>query len=165
VHWRTTAKLGRPIVRQYERRRSRDVALLIDPYLPPRPRESDEGLLELAISLAATAAYDITSRGQSRLTIGIAGRNAEIQSGPASDLFCREILCRLADLTSDHDYPIAQSLEQTLEAAPRGVRLLVISPRSFQSAQAAAGELPINPDDFVWLDVGSPQLAGLFVLE
>ena len=166
VHWRTTAKLGRPIVRQYERRRSRDVALLIDPYLPPRPRESDEGLLELAISLAATAAYDITSRGQSRLTIGIAGRKPEIQSGPASDLFCREILCRLADLTSDHDYPIAQSLQRTLEAAPRGVRLLVISPRSAEAALAAiSDELPIDPDDLVWLDVGSPQLAGLFVLE
>jgi len=165
VHWRTTAKLGRPIVRQYERRRSRDVALLIDPHLPPRPKESDEGLLELAISVAATAAYDITSRGQSRLTIGIAGRKAEIQSGPASDLFCREILCRLADLASDHDYPIAQSLEQTLDAAPRGVRLLVISPRSAEAALAAAGDLPIDPDDLVWLDVGSPQLAGLFVLE
>ncbi len=166
VHWRTTAKLGRPIVRQYERRRSRDVALLIDPYQPPRPNATDEGLLELAISLAATAVHDITTRGQSRLTVGIAGRKAEIQSGPASDLFCQEILGRLADLAPDHDYPIAQGLEQTLDAAPRGVRLLVISPRPAEQALAeTASEVPLAPDDLVWLDVGSPQLAGLFVLD
>src|SRR5262245_56840234 len=73
IHWRTTAKLGRPIVRQYERRRSRDCALLLDPYLPPRPSERDQGILELAISLAATAVHDLTSRGQSRLTVALAG--------------------------------------------------------------------------------------------
>src|SRR5688572_21259593 len=37
VHWRTTAKLGRPIVKQFERRRSRDVALVLDPWVPARP--------------------------------------------------------------------------------------------------------------------------------
>ena len=39
IHWRTTAKMGRPTVLQFERQRNRDVALLLDPWLPAEPRE------------------------------------------------------------------------------------------------------------------------------
>jgi uncharacterized protein (DUF58 family) len=73
VHWRTTAKMGRPMVRQFERRRNRDVAVLVDPWLPADFQERDEGMLELALSLAATAVADLTNRGHSRLTFAIAG--------------------------------------------------------------------------------------------
>jgi len=167
IHWRTTAKLGRPIVRQYERRRSRDCALLLDPYLPPRPTERDQGLLELAISLAATAVHDLTSRGQSRLTVALAGHPPKIHCGPSSPLFCQEVLTELADLVPRRGYSLAESLTQTLEAAPRGARLIVISPRPADAASLAdsTAELPVDPDDFVWIDAGSEQLPGLFVLE
>jgi uncharacterized protein (DUF58 family) len=81
VHWRTTAKLGRPVVRQFERRKNRDVALLLDPWFPERPSEQDAGWLELAISLAATVVADVTGRGSSRLTLAIAGAQPECHSG------------------------------------------------------------------------------------
>jgi uncharacterized protein (DUF58 family) len=98
VHWRTTAKLGRPIVRQFERRRNRDVAILLDPWLPDHFVERDEGLLELAISLAATGVADLTSRGHSRLTFAVAGEQPECWAGAASPLFCQELLAKLADV-------------------------------------------------------------------
>ncbi|MBW8884691.1 MAG: DUF58 domain-containing protein, partial [Planctomycetia bacterium] len=98
VHWRTTAKLARPVVRQYERRHSREVAIILDPWLPPDATDRDEGLAELAISLAATALHDISNRGHSRLTIAIAGRDPECHSGPASAHFCEDLLAELAEL-------------------------------------------------------------------
>lgn len=167
IHWRTTAKLGRPVVRQYERRRSRDVAILLDPYLASDADERGEGLLELAISLAATAVADVASRGQSRLTVAIAGRKPQVHTGPASALFCKEILTLLAELTPSADYPLAASLAQTLEAASRDVRLIVISPRPADAASLTTSptDLPLDPDDFCWIDVGGEQLPGLFVLE
>src|SRR5262249_28506421 len=42
IHWRTTAKLGRPIVRQFERRRSRDVAVILDPWMSSNGSQEDE---------------------------------------------------------------------------------------------------------------------------
>jgi len=167
IHWRTTAKLARPVVRQYERRRSRDVAIVLDPRLPPRPTERSEGLVELAISLAATAIIDIASRGHSRLTVAIASRVSQCHSGPASDLFCEELLTRLAELSPDQDCAIADALSQALETAPRGARLIVISsrPADDPSLAGSSAELPIEPDDLAWIDTSSDELASLFVLE
>jgi uncharacterized protein (DUF58 family) len=166
VHWRSTAKLSRPIVRQYERRRSRDVAIVLDPWLPREFDEREEGFLELAVSFAATAINDITSRGHSRLTVALAGPTPECFSGPASPVFFEELLVRLADLPASSDYSLGDVLVQTLEAAPRGVRLVVVSPRSADDPSLAetTAELPIEPDELVWIDASSDELSSLFCL-
>jgi uncharacterized protein (DUF58 family) len=166
IHWRTTAKLARPIVRQYERRKSRDVALILDPWLPAAPSERDEGLVELAISLTATVLHDLVSRGHSRLTMAIACREALCASGPASALFCEELLARLADLPLSHDCLVADAINQAPEAAPRGARLVVISPRppDHSSLVGAMAELPIDPDDVTWIDTSDEQFDSLFTL-
>jgi uncharacterized protein (DUF58 family) len=166
IHWRTTAKLARPIVRQYERRRSRDVALVLDPWLSARPTERDEGLLELAISLTATAINDIAGRGHSRLTVAIAGRAVQCYTGPTSPLFSEELLGRLAELTGGSDYAVADALTQALEAAPRGARMIVISPRPADDPSLThnPADLPIEPEDLVWIDTSSDELQSLFCL-
>lgn len=167
VHWRTTAKLGRPIVRQYERRRSQDVALILDPWLPQGFQKQEEGLAELAISLAASAATDIVNRGHARLTFAIAGPEPRCFTGPASPMFCQEVLAQLADLTCEGDYTLGGALTQTLEEAPQGARLIVISSRSAAAPSLAesTAELPIGPDDLLWIDAGSGELTGMYVLD
>ena len=144
VHWRTTAKLARPIVRQYERRRSREVAIVLDPWLPAGATERDEGLAELAISFAATALHDIANRGHSRLTIAIAGRQPRCHSGPASALFCEDLLAELAELALSNRYSVSVAMQQALEASPRGTRLIVVSSRAAddQSLSETETELP-----------------------
>ena len=34
IHWRSTAKLGRPMVKQFDQKSNRDLALLVDLYVP-----------------------------------------------------------------------------------------------------------------------------------
>jgi uncharacterized protein (DUF58 family) len=166
IHWRTTAKLARPIVRQYERRRGRDVALVLDAWVPPAAAERDEGLAELAISLTATAITDIAGRGHSRLTVAIGSRETECFSGPASPVFCDELLARLAEVACSHENSVADALHEALEAAPRDSRIIVISPRSAQAVSLARDsvELPIDADDLAWIDTSSDELPSLFRL-
>src|SRR5439155_26144915 len=104
IHWRTTAKLARPIVRQYERRRSRDVALVLDPWLPAGHGEEEEANLELSISLLATAITDLATHGHSRMTVVLPGRQHETYCGPTSPLACHELLARLAEFGGCDDY-------------------------------------------------------------
>jgi len=167
IHWRTTAKLARPIVRQYERRRSRDVALVLDPWLPARPTEREEGLVELAVSLAATAITDIARRGHSRLTLAIVGREPQCYGGPASDLFCEELLAHLADLDGASVGAVSEVLWLAVEKAPAGSRLIVISTRQAgdPSLTESPVDLPIEPEELAWIDVASDELASLFVIE
>lgn len=166
VHWRTTAKLARPMVRQYERRKSRDVAIVVDPWLP-EPGERPETLVELAISIAATAITDIASRGHSCLTIAVAGHSPHCYTGPASSAFCQELLSHLALLVPGCSGNLAVALNQAQASAPRGARFIVISPRPANDPTliAAKTELAIDPHDLVWIDAGSSDLSALFSLE
>jgi uncharacterized protein (DUF58 family) len=167
IHWRTTAKLGRPIVRQYERRRGRDVALVLDAWLPRDASDADEMHGELAVSLTATAMSDILRRGHSILTVAIAQDATQCFSGPASDLFCQELLARLAELRLSAHQSLASALAQAQNAAPRGARVIVISPRAADDASLAqvSAELSMEPEQLTWIDTSSPDLAQLFVLE
>jgi uncharacterized protein (DUF58 family) len=166
IHWRTSAKLARPIVRQFERRRGRDVAIVLDPWLRAGGTEREEELVELAISLAATAISDIACRGHSLLTVAVAGQPPLCVSGSASEPFCHELLTHLAELLPGNRGNLSASLAATLEAAPHGVRLLVISsrPPDDPSLSALTAELAIDPQELTWIDVGGPELATLFVL-
>jgi hypothetical protein len=155
------------VVRQFERRKSRDVALVLDPYVPRESSEREEGLAELAISLAATALVDLSTRGHSRLTISVASNEIRCYSGPASGLFCEELLGELAELPLACASPIDAAFNQILEAAPRGARIVVISSRAPEHPALAQGaaELPIDPEDLAWIDTGSEQLGLLFSLD
>jgi uncharacterized protein (DUF58 family) len=159
IHWRSTAKLGTPTVLQFERQRNRDVALILDPWLPENPAPQDVGHLELAVSLAATAVADLTSRGQARLVFAVAGHAPQVWSGPASPVFCEELLRELATLSGSDESSLAGLLERVRDEAPRGVRSIVISPRQ---PQVAADP---ERDNLAWIDVSQAELAELFTLE
>lgn len=166
IHWRTTAKLARPIVRQYERRANVEAVLLLDPYLPPQPTLEDQARLELAISFAATALADLAARGQTRLCLVIAGSPPQVLRVAASALGCHELLAQLAPLEGAQ-VPLLPALALAAEALPPRGRLLVVSPRSAtdSSCEEKMTTLPLDPSEVVWIDTGSPALQELFVLE
>lgn len=168
IHWRTTAKLNTPTVRQFERQQSHDLAIILDPWLPDAPQTEDLGRLELAISLAATALVDMGKRGGGTLTFAIAGASPQVWIGPISDLLVEEILLALGSLTGGPatDWRGAlEQLEPSLSAANPG---LAISPRSQAQWQAQAAEISARSGldaPLKWIDVGSAELNELFVLE
>jgi uncharacterized protein (DUF58 family) len=72
VHWRTTARVGAPVVREYERDRSRALWLCLD--LRADAGEGAETAAEIAASLAAAAAR----RGNA---FGLATQDGRVQPG------------------------------------------------------------------------------------
>ncbi len=163
VHWRTTAKLARPMVKQFERRRSRDVVVVLDPW---HASGADEHLAELAISVTATAIYDLAGRGHARLILTIAGSEPQCFLGPASAPFCEELLQKLALLSCGSNHNLWRAIVSAVETAPPGCRVVVVSPRGPDAASLAGqvAELPLDPDDLSWIDVSGKQLQSLFLL-
>lgn len=159
IHWRTTAKLDVPTVLQFERQRNRDVALLLDPWLPRHPQVRDLAILELTVSLAATAVADLTSRGHARLVFAVAGREPQVWSGPASRLFCHELCGALATLSAANGESLGTTLRQARDQSPRGARLVVISSRPPQIAADP------ERDNLCWIDVSDEAIGELFTLE
>ncbi|MCL6650260.1 MAG: DUF58 domain-containing protein [Chloroflexi bacterium] len=166
IHWRTTAKLARPIVRQYERHANVEAVLVLDRYLPPQPQLEDQARLELAISFTATALADLAARGQTRLCLVVAGTPPEVLRVASSAVGCYELLAQLAVL-SGADAPLEPALALAAEVRPPRGRLLVVSPRCAADPLLASqmAKLPLDPTDVVWIDTGSPALDELFLLD
>jgi uncharacterized protein (DUF58 family) len=165
IHWRTTAKLNVPMVRQFEREQSYDTIVVIDPWLPNEPDDAERGRLELALSFVASILADFCRRGPSQLTIGVAGKPPQVWSGPSSARFQAEVLRQLARVTGRCDSDLSAALRETLDGQPADARPLVVSTRSQAAALGSGLVAGIDIESLRWFDVSDAALSELFVLD
>jgi uncharacterized protein (DUF58 family) len=161
MHWRTTARAGRPMVRQFEREASPTVALVLDPYLPAEPTAGDWSRLEAAISFVGTALADLAQRDVGRLAVLIADEAQTLLVGCRSPLFLEESLNLLASVAgqmTDHCDGINRKLDQELGDA---TLVLVISSRPADSSLGADAQLPSGHI----LHVASQEFTALYSVE
>jgi uncharacterized protein (DUF58 family) len=81
IHWRSWARRGQPVVKEYHEEYFSRVALVLDTYLPRRPRREDHRAFEAAISLVASIA-DRLSRSEEVVDVLAAGPDLyEVSAG------------------------------------------------------------------------------------
>lgn len=130
IHWATTARRGRLMVREYEARHNRDVAILLDPWLPEQAGPRDHELLELAISFVATLCVELCERHSLHMVLGIASDPPLVRHGQSSTRLLRELLEHLA-LVQGTGSPSWEKLMQELPPAwVTQMRITAVSPRS-----------------------------------
>ncbi len=69
VHWRTTARVGALMVRQFEQHRDPELAVLVDLWQPVDPSSADRAAVELAVSFAATLLSELCRRRGARISV------------------------------------------------------------------------------------------------
>lgn len=134
IHWRSTARRGQLLVREYDRAEPLDLVIVVDPYLPAGGAAGDARRLEWCLSLAMTlgllwaaadAPADVT------LVVALPG-GPRVVTGRATPRFVRSAFAVLADVTGAE----AVSLARPGVTAKRAARLLV-SPRDDSPLLAA----------------------------
>ena len=96
VHWRSSARLGKLVVRQLERPRSRDVAVVLDLWQPESPDDVHRENVELAVSFAATVLTDLCRQGGGSVYLVKNHSEPECRGGPASPALLQSVMKRLA---------------------------------------------------------------------
>ncbi|HEV3146253.1 MAG TPA: DUF58 domain-containing protein [Gemmataceae bacterium] len=81
IHWRTTARRGQTMVREFEVSAGQNLLLILDPW-SENPAVPDAGL-EAAISLAATICWEWCRERHDRFLLGVASSAPELISGYA----------------------------------------------------------------------------------
>jgi uncharacterized protein (DUF58 family) len=172
IHWRTSARLNELAVRQFEEQRNGDVAILLDLWLPPNPSDGQLGNAEVVVSLGATAVSDLSRRGTNVLSIAVHGSEIAHWSAPASTAFCQDVLERLAVVSATSEDRLQLAVQQLIENAPPGTRLIVFSTRTIdleqllgELAPASAPHSQIAVARSLWVDVTREDLSSLFVLD
>jgi len=104
IHWRSWARRGKPVVKEYQEEYFSRVALLLDTYLPRRPRTADLQSFEAAISVLASIA-DHMSRSEEVVDIFAAGPDLYELSTGRSLGYLDNVLDVLACLEPCHEPP------------------------------------------------------------
>ncbi|HAN97541.1 MAG TPA: hypothetical protein DCQ98_09005 [Planctomycetaceae bacterium] len=144
IHWRSSAKLGELMVRQVEQRSDRQVALLVDLWIPETFDDQDLDAVELAASFAATAVVDLCRNAGGKLTLSIGAAETFHHSGSPSPALRNTVLDFLATAKASAE---SEPFSMWLEAGAGGgggstTTALVISTRPAEELTKLVEGLP-----------------------
>jgi uncharacterized protein (DUF58 family) len=139
IHWRTSARRGELMVREFEETPTDNLILVLDPWLPnlptqgedsPHPRRSAFPPLEEAIGLAATICWEWCRQSGDRLVLAVAGHAPVIMNRETGKEFGQLLMEHLAVLSGFPDPNLEELVNrlagENLPPAP----ILVLSTRN-----------------------------------
>jgi uncharacterized protein (DUF58 family) len=168
IHWRTSARRGSLVVRQYEQRRSQDLAILVDLWKPMEAGDEARADVENVISFVATVIAEACRQMGRKLTLVVAGDRLLQRAGAASPLFFREQMDALALIEPHHEPALPAALGHGLALVPPSVPTLLVSTRTldWEAFARAAGErgAQLSGRAVHGVNGGRDELARLFQL-
>ncbi len=135
IHWRTTAKLGELSVRQFERRKSHRICVLLDLYRPSQKKNGPDEDVERCISFLSTLASHSASSGADRLAVAVAASECFTLPSVQGRVLLENLLLRLATINVSQKPDLIDALRGLSIPLLNNPHLLVISTRSNQTRQ------------------------------
>lgn len=128
IHWRSSARRGELVVREYDTAPAPELILVVEPWLPVSPSLKQRDDLEAALSLAATIVTTWSRVYGTQVTVVMAGDPLSIRTTTSTDRGVREVLAPLANIVGNDEFePLNRSVfHQSLNRAAR----VVVSSRS-----------------------------------
>ncbi|MFM9962135.1 MAG: DUF58 domain-containing protein [Planctomycetaceae bacterium] len=162
IHWRTTARRGELMVREYQQTRDRDLILLVELWQPAQPVSSDLDRVELAVSFAASVLYEnLRQSREARLRIVIVGAVTLWWDHQSSvELALDQLAVAVAGSGAD----VRPTLEETMQRISSSSRVVVVSSRPRDDLRARTGDV-IAPVELLCLSAEPRDLSPYFVLE
>jgi len=143
IHWRTSARAGGVMVRQFEQPHSRDAAIVLDLWQPAAPDAAQVENVELAVSFAATLAAELCRKGNSDVFLVAADPEPRVTGGPGSAALLHDLMERLALVDAQSDDRVPELLERVVSQIEPGTEIVLVSTRPIDLSRADyAGKLP-----------------------
>lgn len=176
IHWRTTARLGAPAVRQFEQQRRFDACLLVDAHVDPshalashRATKSFDDLpVEWVIRLAATLSIELSASAGNHIVLALATKRAQAFASGGSGQTRRDMLSALARMTPCANPVVSEAIDQASSLVGHAQDLIVVSTRSRGDATGGDPELAAKLEPWVrrstlrWIAIDSPEASRIF---
>jgi len=130
IHWRSTARHGTLVVRQFEQHRNRDVAILLDLWQPTHPSARQLENVELAVSFAATLVADVCRKVGASMLLGSPAPEPGFVGGTASAVLLQDAMTWLALAEASPRDHLPEMLDHALGRIEPGTEVVAISTRS-----------------------------------
>lgn len=152
IHWRSSARHGDLVVRQFDQHRNRDAALVVDLWQPDRPSPEERENVELAVSFAATVVADTCRRAGGNLMAATTAPGDELVRGPASPILMQAVMEKLAVAEASSEDRLAEVLDGVLAAIEPGTEVVLVTTRETDLADARFAALAENP---IWRSIAA----------
>jgi uncharacterized protein (DUF58 family) len=138
IHWRTSARLGQPMVKEFEQQHEQDLAILLDPWLPRTKVTAEQReAVEEAIKFVATVCFETCRHPGRRLLLGWTGAAPGVRQGPASVKLLHELLDQLATIRPSQEGGLSSLLDVVPPPILRESYLIVVSTRPINLLEEA----------------------------
>lgn len=173
IHWRTSARQGELMVRQFEQPQQEDVLLILELWQPAVPDLYDREAIERAVSFAATLVADLCRRGGCHVLMANSGEQSQILQGAATQRMLESVLQHLAIVSGSTENHLPKLFPKLLERVRPEMRTAVITTRPIESGHlpgqwdVSASQLPSVTtllNRAICVDAGSKKLEDYFVL-
>lgn len=177
IHWRSTAKHGEPIIKQFDQKSDRDFALAIDLYAPTLDPESDSipdtgehARVEKALSFSATVLSQLQQAIQGKVAIALCAHEPSFLSEQNNRELVSIIMRRLATAQGAADSTLGDGIQQLFANVSQGTPVIVIStrPRPADFRDLVQSNTPSAMrmiEKWVrWIEVDSAEFHELFVM-
>lgn len=128
IHWRTTARQGFPVVKQFDQQNNRDFAIALDLHVAPDD-PLGQGQVETALSFAATAVMQVGNEVQGQISVAICGDELHHCRSRTPQGVVSEAMQTLATVQGI-EYPrIVDGIIDSLDSVSGGTPIYVVSTR------------------------------------
>jgi uncharacterized protein (DUF58 family) len=168
IHWRSTAKRGQLMVRQFDQPTDRDFALLLDLWAPP----TEDGQLfhevELGASFVATVLAQLNYSIHGRVAIAVCGLRGALFTNQVSGEFVGSVMQELATALPASDVDVRPFVGQLAVNVSPGTPLIVATTRTpsqiaaMRERWAGLGSDEGWESSVLWIPIGSPEFVELF---
>jgi uncharacterized protein (DUF58 family) len=163
IHWRSTARQGFPMIKQFDQQNDRDFAMLLDLH-----SEDDRTRLqcETILSFAATALSQVAADVHGQVAVAICGEEENLIAGGQNQKTRRNVMRRLAVAKPGHEPEFEDSLSGIAGEISEGTPLYCFSTRekpSWLSSQATLSPALSAVFHLIrWIHVESAEFKELF---
>jgi uncharacterized protein (DUF58 family) len=131
IHWRSTARRGELVLREFQQNREHTLTIVLDLYWPASPRSDLREQIELALSFVASL---LVERGRECrdgfLTLAASGEGAFRWEGQGNAYSLESLFDGLALLEPGPSREITEMLRETLQQSAAATQVLVVTTRS-----------------------------------
>jgi uncharacterized protein (DUF58 family) len=172
MHWRSSARTGKLVVRQFEQAHNRDVAILMDLWAPDQPSDAQLENVENAISFTATVLNDLCRQGGGKAHLCVFDTQPQSVGGPASTALLQDIMKSLAVIEAQCDDRLPALIEHLSGKIALGTEIIIVSTRPIDLSDnrrfAVIGSDAIRNtahQNIRCIDASSDELAQYFIVE
>ncbi len=155
VDWKSTARRGHLIVREYERAEAQDCTIVLDLSNATHSGESDHSTLERGVKLAASMAVQMIERG-SRVGLIASGAEERTLTSSSDPRQKARIMDALARVQADSAQSLTGQITARGGALPDGGLMAIVSPVRTTEAVETATLLQQMGYAVVWMVLAAP---------